>query len=107
MPDELFEKEDIQTAIHEVHTTFGGVLLEKWKFSNEFIKIAELHHWNTFPKETDKKLLIISLANHLANDIGFNFFNTEDNTDKKLNAPAPEINELLKELSIEDDQLTK
>ncbi|MCP3900501.1 MAG: HDOD domain-containing protein, partial [Desulfobacteraceae bacterium] len=107
LPDETFEGKEIQKTIHEIHTTFGGVLLKKWKFAKEFIDIAELHHWNTFPKKIEKKILIVSLANHLANETGFDFFNTEDTADKKNNESAPAITELLKKLSIEKDRFIK
>ncbi len=107
IPDETFEGKEIQMAIHEIHTTFGGVLLKKWKFAKEFIDIAEFHHWNTFPNKIEKKILIVSLANYLANEIGFDFFNTEENSDKKNNESTPTITELLKKLSIEKDQFIK
>ena len=62
---------EIQRGIYEIHTTFGAVLLKKLRFSTAFIQVAELHHWNSYPKGTDPQLLIINLADFLAHEIGF------------------------------------
>lgn len=79
---ESFENMDIQIAIHEVHTTFGAVLLKKMKFSEEFIHIAEFHHWNDFSSDDEKELVIIHLSDDLACRTGFDFFSTEQADDK-------------------------
>jgi len=73
-PDVCVSDENLQLAIHEIHTTFGGVLLKKMNFSNQIIKIAELHHWEEFEENTDKELLVVSLADSLARELGFSFF---------------------------------
>lgn len=73
-PNESFENQEIQLAIHEIHTSFGAILIKKWGFSEEFINIADLHHWNRFPEGTAKELLIINLADALSQNIGFGFF---------------------------------
>ena len=44
----VISDEDLQFVIHEIHTTFGGVLLKKMNFSKQIIKIAEIHHWEQF-----------------------------------------------------------
>lgn len=72
-PEETFEDEKLLTAIHEIHTTFGAVILKKMRFSSEFIKIAEFHHWNDFTKDDPQELLIIHLADFLAHTTGFPF----------------------------------
>jgi len=82
-PDEVFNDEALLIAIQEIHTTFGGVLLKKWKFSNDFIRITELHHRNDFSEKREMKLIIIHLANHLSKNIGFDFFNLNDDTSAK------------------------
>lgn len=82
-PDVGISDNDLQLVIHEIHTTFGGVLLKKMHFSNQIIKIAEFHHWDQFEKSTDKELLVVSLADSLAMEIGFDFFSRKD----KNNAP--------------------
>ena len=35
-PDKSLEDPELQVAIHEIHTTFGAVLLKKMRFSQEF-----------------------------------------------------------------------
>jgi HD-like signal output (HDOD) protein len=69
-------------GIHEIHTTFGGVLLKKMHFPAEFIRIAEFHHWNDFSSDDDKELLVIHLADYLANRTGFRYFDLEPGEDK-------------------------
>jgi len=70
-PEATVEAPDIQRAIHEIHTTFGAVLLKKLRFSDAFIQVAEFHHWNSYPRGTDPELMIINLADFLAHEIGF------------------------------------
>jgi HD-like signal output (HDOD) protein/FixJ family two-component response regulator len=71
-PDQSLHDENLHEAIGLVHTTFGAVLLEKMKFSKKFALVTELHHWSSFPKDSDTELLIIHLANAVALNIGFN-----------------------------------
>jgi putative nucleotidyltransferase with HDIG domain len=79
-PDERFESEDVQIAVHEIHTTFGAALLKRMRFTNDFLQIAEFHHWNDFSKKEDKELRIIHLADTLANAMGFSLFNIPGHT---------------------------
>jgi len=103
-PDESFKDDDLLFAIQEIHTTFGGVLLKKWKFSDDFIQIAELHHWNNFSAKREKELLIINLANQLAKNIGFDFLSLNDSKDeeKGKDGGGQEIIEFLKKLDLEN-----
>ena len=102
-PDESFEDEELLIAIQEIHTTFGGVLLKKWKFSDDFIQIAELHHRNDFSEKREMELIIIHLANHLSKNIGFDFFDLNDdkNAKKEKDQGDSEKIELLKKLNLE------
>ncbi|MCP3875323.1 MAG: HDOD domain-containing protein [Desulfobacteraceae bacterium] len=102
-PDESFKDDDLLFAIQEIHTTFGGALLKKWKFSNTFIQIAELHHWSNFSAKREKDLLIINLANNLAKNIGFDFFNYKNQKDEKekKNEGEKKMLKLLKKLGLE------
>jgi putative nucleotidyltransferase with HDIG domain len=68
-PDVPITDEDLQRVIHEIHTTFGGVLLKKMHFSKQIVNIAEFHHWEMFEESSDKELLVISLADALAKDM--------------------------------------
>ncbi len=81
-PEESFQSLELMLGIHEIHTTFGGVLLKKMHFAAEFIRVAEFHHWNDFSGEDEKELLVIHLADYLANRVGFGFVNLEQGEDK-------------------------
>ncbi|NWH03663.1 HDOD domain-containing protein [Desulfobacter latus] len=83
-PDICISDRELQLVIHEIHTTFGGVLLKKMHFSKQFIKIAEFHHWEQFEEETDKELLVVSLADFLAREMGFGFFLKKNENDTKF-----------------------
>lgn len=101
-PEQSFENLELILGIHELHTTFGGVLLKKMHFASEFIRIAELHHWDDFSSDNDKELLVIHLADFLANRTGFRFFNleqAEDKTDTDLLSDLENM-ESLKQLKI-------
>lgn len=91
-PDLSLEDSELQVAIHEIHTTFGAVLLKKLRFSKPFIQIAEFHHWNEYSSKTDPELLIIHLADHLALEIGFGFLEFEN---PKADGSIPEEQRLL------------
>nr|WP_319495272.1 HDOD domain-containing protein [uncultured Desulfobacter sp.] len=86
-PDVPIIDEDLQRVIHEIHTTFGGVLLKKMNFSKQIINIAEFHHWEQFEQKADKELLLISLADALAKEFEDLFF------PKKDESKAPELEE--------------
>ncbi|MCP3873403.1 MAG: HDOD domain-containing protein [Desulfobacteraceae bacterium] len=97
-PEEPFEKESTQVAIHEIHTTFGAAALKKMRFSNEFVQIAEFHHWNDFSDDDQRELLIINLSDYLANKMGYAFYNIDPN-DGKVKFGSPESIEDLKNLA--------
>ncbi len=82
-PEESVENEELQLAIHEIHTTFGAALLKKMRFSQAFIQVAEFHHWGSHTKDADQELMIISLADQLSSEIGFGF----------IREPDPEVKE--------------
>ncbi|MCG8632376.1 MAG: HDOD domain-containing protein [Desulfobacterales bacterium] len=76
-PDKSVADPELRLAIHEIHTTFGAVLLKKMRFSSPFVQAAEFHHWNTYDKDTDQELLILCLADHLAYETGYGFLGAE------------------------------
>ncbi len=104
-PEETFEDGELLLAIHEIHTTFGAVVLKKMKFSQEFIKISEFHHWNDFSKDENQALLIIHLADFLADGSGYDFsdFKEEESNDLE----GLENLESLKQLGINKDKAMK
>ena len=72
-PEEPISERQFQLAMHEIHTTFGAVLLKKLRFSKTFVQVAEFHHWNDFEEGAEQELLILNLADHLAYEIGFGY----------------------------------
>ncbi|MBF0234429.1 MAG: HDOD domain-containing protein [Desulfamplus sp.] len=64
-------------AVFEVHTSFGGTLLNKWGFSKDFVDVASLHEWDKFDKKTEQEVLIVNLADRLSYTIGYGFFNKD------------------------------
>ncbi len=77
-PDVAVTDRNLQLAIHEIHTTFGGVLLKKMHFSRHIVHMAEFHHWRDFEEDADQNMLIICLADELAGELGFSFFVKKD-----------------------------
>jgi len=76
--DHSIADRELQLAIHEIHTTFGAALIKKMRFPKNFIHMAEFHHWNRYEKDADRELLVISLSDHLANELGFGLVERED-----------------------------
>lgn len=65
---------ELISSVYEVHSNFGGMLLENWSFNQEFVNICKQHEWEQFPPETDEKILIVNLADHLAHMLDYGFF---------------------------------
>ena len=72
-PEIAFDDPDLLRAIHEIHTTFGAALLKKWAFPETFVRLAEVHHWNDFPPDTEPEILVVHLADFLAGTLGYGF----------------------------------
>lgn len=72
-----FNEHDVVNNIYEVHASFGASLLDKWGFSNDFVKAAKIHEFAKFAPETEKEILIVNLADNLAHKIGYGFFNKD------------------------------
>ena len=77
--NELLRKRTVNTSdaiagIHQLHCGFGGVILQRWKFSEGFINIARQHEGPEYSSETEKEILVINLANNLTRNIGYSLF---------------------------------
>ncbi len=77
-PEESISDQSLQMAIHEIHTTFGAALLKRMRFSQNFVHIVEFHHWNTFGAGSEQEMLILSVADHLAYELGYGFLRTAE-----------------------------
>ncbi len=73
-------------------------------FSTQIIKIAEFHHWDRFEENTDKELLVLSLADSLARELGFLFFSEKGTPGLEEGDLALETND---KLELDHDQIIK
>ncbi|MCG8687543.1 MAG: HDOD domain-containing protein [Desulfobacterales bacterium] len=92
-PEVSIADRELRLAIHEIHTTFGAALIKKMRFSKGFVQVAEFHHWNAFDKDTEQELLVVSLADHLAYELGFAFLDSEDRKISKIKPPEEQGDE--------------
>ncbi len=76
--NKLWDVKEISTGIQEVHTSFGGAILRKWGFSEEFARISLLHEGPGFRPETDKEILAVNLASNVAEKIGYGLADDEE-----------------------------
>jgi len=62
--------EELQDSWGVDHELWGGKLLEKWNLPEPFQVVALRHHHPMLDAAPPKYLLVIALANHLANSMG-------------------------------------
>ncbi len=76
--DKPVDMNEIISSTHELHTVFGGALLQRWKFPEELVRIARMHEGPDFSEATDKDTLIVNLAGNLAFKVGYGFIEREE-----------------------------
>ncbi|MFH2090761.1 MAG: HDOD domain-containing protein [Pseudomonadota bacterium] len=103
-PDEPIKDKALLSAIQEVHTVFGAVLIKKWGFSKEQVRAVELHHWESYPDWTEQELLITHIADIMVSKIGLGSFGdfSGDQPDEEF---SPAFYSVLKQLDIEPDRI--
>ena len=69
---------DLMECIQEVHADFGGALLQRLNFSQDFTRVARLHEGPKFSSETQKQILAVNLANKLAHKLGYSLRDDEE-----------------------------
>ena len=84
--EETFANDELLDGMHEVHANLGAELLARWQFSDADVNIVKLHEWEVFGANSDKNLLVINLADHLAHHAGYGFFNRPDFVPAELDA---------------------
>ena len=62
---------EVKAGIDDTHAGFTRALLNRWKFEKRFVKLATSHIGPDFSDQTDKGVLVVNLASHLADHIGF------------------------------------
>lgn len=68
---------ELATAVQEVHAGFGSAILQHWGFTEDFVRVANMHDEAKFFPTTQKEILIINLASMLTRKIGFSLFADE------------------------------
>ena len=62
---------DIVSNIQAIHSGFGGFILNRWGYGNEFVDIAVNHENPDFCETTEKSIMVISLGNLMAHKTGY------------------------------------
>jgi putative nucleotidyltransferase with HDIG domain len=78
--EQKLKTEVLLAAIQEAHQSVGSMLLKRWGFGEEYIRVVALHEGANFSEQTNKEILVIHLANLLTRKMGFSFFDW-DGTD--------------------------
>jgi HD-like signal output (HDOD) protein len=66
-----FQMDAIRSNMQEGHIEITRMLLKRWGFGEDFIRILTHHEAEAYNSSTEKEILIINLANMLTNNIGF------------------------------------
>lgn len=79
------EGSELLNTIHIHHGKFGAALLKKWKFPEDFAKIATYHNNLEASKSISKDLLVVHLANLMVKSMGYSMNDQEDAQETELN----------------------
>ena len=66
-----FHMDAIRSNLQEGHIEITRMLLKRWGFGEDFIRILTHHEAEAYNSSTEKEILIIALANMLTINIGF------------------------------------
>jgi len=72
--EQKLKTEVILAAIQEAHQSIGSMLLKRWGFGEEFLRIVALHEGSNFSEQTNKEILVVHLSNMLTRKMGISFF---------------------------------
>ncbi len=98
-PNESFADQALHSAIQEVHTVFGAVLIKKWGFSKPYVQAVEFHHWSHFPEGTQKELLVLHIADVLVKSLGYSFSGSQSRP--RSDEVPPELTDILRRLNLD------
>jgi HD-like signal output (HDOD) protein len=76
-PGRVLDQAEVINSVYEVHANFGAALLDKWAFTQDFVRIAKVHEWTHFGASTEQEVLIVNLADNLTHNMGYGFFEKE------------------------------
>ena len=72
--EKKLKTEVILAAIQEAHQSIGSMLLKRWGFGEEFLRVVALHEGSDFTSQTHPEILVVHLSNMLARKMGLSFF---------------------------------
>jgi HD-like signal output (HDOD) protein len=68
---ESIDTEELFKTVDTNHGRFGGALLKRWKFSNEYFQVASYHDFLEEADSISKELLVVHFANLLVKGMGY------------------------------------
>lgn len=75
---ENIENVDLFETIDKNHGKFGAALLKKWKFSDDFIHVANFHDHLEGCEAISNSLLVVNLANLIVKTLGYSMSDVGD-----------------------------
>lgn len=84
--------QNIISNIQVIHSSFGGFMLERWGYNKELIEIARQHDKEEFSENTEKTILVVSLANVLTRKLGYSLFDNNIDPSETESAKQLELN---------------
>ena len=80
-PEKKVNLKEIQSEIRDIHAGFGGALMRRWKYPEEFKKVVTQTEKEEYTEHVRREVLITNLANHIANTVGQSIFAGEEDAD--------------------------
>jgi HD-like signal output (HDOD) protein len=68
---ESIDTEELFKTVDTNHGRFGGALLKRWKFSDEYFQVASYHNFLEEADSISKELLVVHFANLLVKAMGY------------------------------------
>jgi len=84
------ESSELLTTIDMHHGKFGAALLKKWKFAEDFSKVAAYHDNLEASKSISKDLLVVHLANLMVKSMGYSMDDQEDGPQNEIDLQETE-----------------
>jgi putative nucleotidyltransferase with HDIG domain len=69
--DAAVETDALLQAIQECHAGFGGAILQKWGYGEEFVRVVRRHNEEKFFETTQPEIMVVSLASMIARKAGY------------------------------------
>ncbi|MCP3950894.1 MAG: HDOD domain-containing protein [Desulfobacterales bacterium] len=76
--DKKVKLKEVRSALREIHAAFGGSLMRRWKYPEKFKKVVTQTEKEEYTEHVLQEVLIVNLANHLADKIGQSVFSGEE-----------------------------